>query len=360
MSLAKGRHLAQVRSEQDTDLIPLPGLLLDWYDIHARDLPWRVGPAERANGVRPDPYRVWLAEIMLQQTTIPHGTRYFLEFTRRWPSVDALAAAENDDVMAAWAGLGYYARARNLLKCAMIVAERGGFPETEAELRKLPGIGPYTAGAIAALAFDQRAAAVDGNVDRVFARLLAMKGDWKTEKKRLADIVRMLVPADRPAEFAEALMDLGATICTPKKPNCLICPLSSLCAGRAEGAPELYPIKPKKAAQPLRRGHVYVAISGDRILLERRPDTGLLGGMLGLPTSDWPKGGKRPATNFPLDADWQEIGEVRHVFTHFALELTVWRCEGKRQTKSEKWMPISDVDGLPSVFAKAFKLAARG
>jgi len=359
MSLAKGRHLAQETAHQHAELTALPGLLLDWYERHARDLPWRIGPADRAKGVRPDPYRVWLAEIMLQQTTIPHGTRYFLEFTRRWPNVAALAAAETEDVMAAWAGLGYYARARNLLKCARIVAEQGGFPETETELRKLPGIGPYTAGAIAALAFDQQAAAVDGNVDRVFARLLALKGEWKAEKKRLAEIVRGLVPADRPAEFAEALMDLGATVCTPKQPNCLICPLSDLCAARAEGTPERYPIKPAKAAQPLRQGHVYVLIDGSDILLERRPETGLLGGMLGLPTSDWPKSCDRPAAAYPAKADWREIGEVRHVFTHFALELIVWRADISGERPSGEWRKRRDTDGLPTVFAKAFKLAAR-
>ena len=221
------------------------------------------------------------------------------------------------------------------------------------DLRKLPGIGPYTAGAVAALAFGQRAAAVDGNVDRVFARLMALNGDWKQEKERLKQVVEALVPADRPAEFAEALMDLGATICTPKSPNCLICPLRELCAGLKEGAPEQYPIKPKKTPKPTRSGHVYVLLGSDRtVLTERRPAKGLLGGMLGLPTSAWD--GELSAPKFPSEGNWQEIGEVRHVFTHFALTLKVWRAHMEHAVTT----PIPEAaDGLPSVFAKALKLA---
>lgn len=326
--------------------------LLDWYAASARHLPWRIGPAERARGVKPDPYRVWLAEIMLQQTTVPHATRYYLAFTQRWPKIEDLAAAKDEDVMAAWAGLGYYARARNLLKCAREVAALGAWPDTVVGLRKLPGIGPYTAGAVAALAFGRRAAAVDGNVDRVFARLMALKGEWKAEKERLKTQVERLVPADRPAEFAEALMDLGATVCTPKSPNCLLCVLRPMCAAHAEGAPERYPIKPKKIPKPTRFGHVYVLFGEERsVLTERRPDKGLLGGMLGLPTSDWTD--SMPSTDFPHEGNWEDAGEVRHVFTHFALTLNVWRAE-----TSEPLTPAATAaDGLPSVFAKALKLA---
>ena len=328
--------------------------LLDWYEGSARDLPWRIGPKDRARGVKPDPYRVWLAEIMLQQTTVPHATRYYLAFTKRWPTVEQLAAAEDADVMAAWAGLGYYARARNLLKCARAVTDLGAWPDTVAELRKLPGIGPYTAGAVGALAFGRRAAAVDGNVDRVFARLMALKGEWKQEKERLKTVVEALVPGDRPAEFAEALMDLGATLCTPKSPNCLLCPLADLCEARREGDPGRYPIKPKKAAKPDRQGHVFVELGADRsVHTERRPDRGLLGGMMGLPTSDW--GAERGAPDFPSQGNWQEVGDVRHVFTHFSLSLTVWRKEAVGEA-----FPITvkaAADGLPSVFAKALKLA---
>tara|TARA_R110000787_G_scaffold14647_8_gene45065 strand:- start:6483 stop:7526 length:1044 start_codon:yes stop_codon:yes gene_type:complete len=334
----------------------LPARLLAWYDQHARDLPWRVSPAERALGKRPDPYRIWLSEIMLQQTTIPHGTPYFHAFTQRWPTVEALANSRDEEVMTAWAGLGYYARARNLLKCAREIVALGGFPETEKALVKLPGIGPYTAGAIAAIAFDEQAAAVDGNVDRVFARLLALKGEWAEEKKVIAAEVQAIVPSKRPGEFAEALMDLGATVCTPTRPNCLICPLADMCAARAEGEPETYPRKPAKAATKVRHGVAYVLLEGDEIMLVRRPDKGLLGGMLALPGTEWPKTGM-PGEAPPVEADWETIGEVRHVFTHFALILTVKRARLKAKRPDGVWTPIRDVEGLPSVFAKAFRLA---
>ncbi|KCZ59645.1 A/G-specific adenine glycosylase [Hyphomonas chukchiensis] len=334
----------------------LPARLLAWYDKHARDLPWRVSPADRALGKRPDPYRIWLSEIMLQQTTIPHGTPYFHAFTQRWPTVEALANSRDEEVMTAWAGLGYYARARNLLKCAREVVALGGFPETEKTLVKLPGIGPYTAGAIAAIAFDQQAAAVDGNVDRVFARLLALKGEWAEEKKVIAAEVRALVPEKRPGVFAEALMDLGATICTPTRPNCLICPLADMCAARAEGEPDTYPRKPAKAATKVRHGVAYVLLEGDEVMLVRRPDKGLLGGMLALPGTEWPKSGM-PDEAPPVEANWETIGEVRHVFTHFALILTVKQARLTAKRPDGVWTPIRDVEGLPSVFAKAFLLA---
>ncbi len=309
----------------------------------------------------PDPYRVWLAEIMLQQTTVPHAAGYFEAFTRRWPGVEALAAAEDGDVMAAWAGLGYYARARNLLKCAREVTAMGDWPRTEAGLRKLPGIGPYTAGAIAALAFGERAPAVDGNVDRVFARLLAAKGAWKEEKARIAGTVRELVPEDRPGEFAEALMDLGATVCTPKRPNCLICPVRAWCAGHAEGAPEQYPLKPAKAAKPKRTGKVFVAFRDGDVLVERRPDKGLLGGMLGLPTTAWVETGASVSPGWTVgEGKGEVIGEVRHVFTHFELRLDVLRMELGQAPEGYHWHDVETVaDALPSVFRKALKLVVR-
>lgn len=339
----------------------LNAVLLAWYSHSARDLPWRIGPAERAAGVRPDPYKVWLSEVMLQQTTIPHATRYWLEFTARWPRVEDLAAAADEDVMAAWAGLGYYARARNLLKCAREVARLGGFPQTRETLQALPGIGPYTSGAIAAIAFDRRAAAVDGNVERVMARLLAAKGDWAEEKLRIRELVEALVPEDRPGEFAEAMMDLGATVCTPKSPNCLICPLSELCAARAEGAPERYPVKPKRAAKPKRKGAALILVSCGEVKLIRRPDRGLLGGMLALPTTEW--GGAAGNAHALCKAEGgdpaslTELGEVRHVFTHFELTLTVWQAESSAPSGDGDWRRPADVAGLPSVFAKAFRLA---
>lgn len=325
--------------------------LLAWFDRNARSLPWRA-----PIGVRRDPYRVWLAEIMLQQTTVPHAAPYFEAFTRRWPTVEALAAAKDEDVMQAWAGLGYYARARNLLKCAREVAALGAFPETEEGLRALSGIGPYTAGAIAAIAFGQRAAAVDGNVDRVFARLMALKGEWADEKKRIAAAVKALVPEARPGDFAEALMDLGATVCTPKAPNCGICPLTEDCAARREAAPERYPVKPAKAVKPVRYGAAYVLRRGEMVWLVRRPPSGLLGGMLGLPGTEWRE--EREEARAPMPADWVHLGEVRHVFTHFALRLDVYEARATRVRLPEGyWAAAEELAGLPTVFAKAAALA---
>lgn len=341
-------------SDEKLRLAAVPAKLLAWYAQNARELPWRIGPKERSSGITPDPYRVWLAEIMLQQTTVPHAARYYQLFTTRWPSVSALAGAQDADVMAAWAGLGYYARARNLLKCARHIKARGGWPQTAAELEKLPGIGPYTAGAVAALAFGEASPAVDGNVERVFSRLLAAKGPWPQEKKKIRALVASLVPADAPAEFAEGLMDLGATVCLPKQPNCALCPLSDVCAGQAEGSPEDYPIKPKKAASPHRRGHVFIVSDGKgQVLTERRPDKGLLGGMLGLPTTEWlAESGE--AVPFPFEGNWRNAGEVRHVFTHFSLALTVWQADGSGQGV---WTPKQDaLAALPTVFSKALKL----
>ena len=342
-------------------LTSLPDRLLAWYDDAARDLPWRVGPAARARGERPDPYRVWLSEIMLQQTTIAHATRYFEEFTRRWPTVDALAAAPDEEVMHAWAGLGYYARARNLLKCAREVSERGGFPQTSSQLLSLPGIGPYTSGAVAAIAFGERAAAVDGNVERVMARILAADGDWNEVKTRIRETVAELVPDERPGEFAEALMDLGATVCTPKSPNCLLCPLSELCRARAEGTPARYPIKPKRTAKPVRKGAALVLVKGDDVKLVRRPPRGLLGGMLALPTTEWREAAEPDAESLAAEhgatpGSLNELGEVRHVFTHFELHLSVWRADAATLSSGD-WAPLADADGLPSVFAKALALA---
>ncbi len=332
--------------------------LLDWYAVRARDLPWRVGPGARAAGRRPDPYHVWLSEIMLQQTTIPHATRYFHAFIARWPHVEDLAAAEDGEVMSAWAGLGYYARARNLLKCARAVAARGAFPDTVEGLRALPGVGPYTAGAVAALAFDRPAAAVDGNVERVFSRLMALDMDWAQAKRKIAGTVAALVPRDQPGAFAEALMDLGATVCTPRRPDCRACPLEPLCAAHAQGQPERYPIKPAKRARPVRRGTAFVLVSGDAVLLERRPDKGLLGGMLGLPTTPWTTTPSTdPTRHAPAAARWEARGQVRHVFTHFALDLDVWRGTPTGPRPEGLWYPIQDAIGLPSLFAKALRLA---
>jgi A/G-specific adenine glycosylase len=328
--------------------------LLTWYDANARGLPWRVGPAERAAGERPDPYRVWLSEIMLQQTTVPHATPYFLTFTRRWPTVVDLARAEDGDVMAAWAGLGYYARARNLLACARAVAdEHGGvFPDTEEGLRELPGVGAYTAAAVAAIAFDRPANVVDGNVERVVSRLFAVEEplpDAKPELKRLAGA---LVTDQRPGDWAQALMDHGATLCRPKAPLCDRCPLSAWCEALTTGAPDRYPLKRAKADRPRRYGVAYLLTRGDEIALVRRPPRGLLGGMLALPTSEWRGSVLTDEEAFaaaPARADWREAGEIEHVFTHFALRLRVLRAEGA----ADGVIWTRDLSALPSVFLKA-------
>jgi len=323
--------------------------LLDWYDRQARTLTWRIGPADRRAGVRPDPYRVWLSEVMLQQTTTAHAAPYFETFTRRWPTASALAAAEDDAVMAAWAGLGYYARARNLLACARAVADQHGgvFPNTESDLRALPGVGAYTAAAVAAIAFDQAANVVDGNVERVMSRLYAVEAPLPAAKPELARLAGSLVTGDRPGDWAQALMDLGATVCTPKSPRCLICPLAADCAALATGAPETYPRKTAKAERPHRFGLAFVSRRGDQVALVRRPPKGLLGGMLALPTSEWT--GRPPV----LPAGWADAGAIEHVFTHFSLTLQVVVAENPA-LEEVVWLPIDEARAaLPTVFRKA-------
>ena len=263
--------------------------LLAWYDAHHRDLPWRVTPAEFARGGRPLPYHVWLSEIMLQQTTVEAVKPYFSAFLAKWPDVQALAATPVEDVMRAWAGLGYYSRARNLKACANLVAALpGGFPDTEEELRALPGIGAYTAAAIAAIAFDRRAAVVDGNVERVTARLFDIRTPLPDAKREIRAAVEALVPGKRPGDFAQAMMDLGATICTPKRPRCMLCPLRGDCRALASGDPELLPLRAPKAERPKRAGVAYVATTADgAILMRTRPEKGLLGGMTEVPNAGW-------------------------------------------------------------------------
>ncbi len=299
--------------------------LMSWYDTHARDLPWRVGPRALAEGVRPDPYAVWLSEVMLQQTTVAAVRDYFYRFTTRWPKVEDLAAADDADVMAEWAGLGYYARARNLLKCARVVASQlgGRFPETEKGLLKLPGIGPYTAAAIASIAFDQLAPVLDGNIERVLSRFFAVTTPLPASKPELRNLAARLTPTKRPGCHAQALMDLGATICTPKSPACGICPLMQDCEGRREGIAADLPAKTPKKAKPIRYGMAYLVRRADgALLLETRPPSGLLGGMLGWPGSDWTENEPTPAP--PLTAIWHDPKlEVRHTFTHFHLRLSI-------------------------------------
>lgn len=336
---------------------------MDWYDGHARALPWRVPPDQARRGALPDPYRVWLSEVMLQQTTVAAVRGYFAAFTRRWPDVRALAGAEDAEVMAEWAGLGYYARARNLLKCARVVAaDHGGvFPDTVDGLRALPGIGPYTAAAIAAIAFDRPAVVVDGNVERVMARLFDEHTPLPAAKPLLTARAAELTPTERPGCHAQAVMDLGATICTPRNPACGICPLAQDCAARLAGTAPLLPRKSPKAVKPVRVGVAFIARRSDGAwLLETRPDKGLLGGMLGWPCSDWAV--ELPPVHPPLDADWQDLpGEVRHTFTHFHLRLSLQAAEVGMEADpaAGRFIAASDFrpGDLPTVMRKAFDLA---
>ncbi|MEM1129054.1 MAG: A/G-specific adenine glycosylase [Pseudomonadota bacterium] len=342
---------------------PCPQTLLEWYDRHARDLPWRVGPRDGAVGVRPDPYHVWLSEIMLQQTTVAAVKSYFETFTTRWPQLEAHAAAPDADVMSAWAGLGYYARARNLLKCArLLVAEHGGrFPDTRDALLKLPGIGPYTAAAIAAIACDRPATVVDGNVERVMARIFSVTAPLPGAKKTLADLAATLTPDHRPGDYAQAVMDLGATICTPRNPACGICPWRTPCRARMEGLAGALPIKSAKAPKQVRHGLLYILRRDDGAwLLETRPANGLLGGMLGWPGSAWVEDSPLPAP--PIAADWADIpGEVRHTFTHFHLRLALRGAQVRIDAEPDcgVFIPSEAFDpaALPTVMRKAYALA---
>lgn len=340
-------------------------ILLDWYDFHARKMPWRVSPKDRKAGIVPDPYHVWMSEIMLQQTTVAAVRAYFLKFTEQWPTVFDLAAAKDDDVMAAWAGLGYYARARNLLKCARRVAHNlgGVFPKQETELRDLPGIGHYTAAAIAAIAFDQSANVVDGNVERVMARYHAIKAPLPGSKPVLKDLAASMLPKARFGDYAQGLMDLGATICTPKNPACGICPWMQGCKARGEGLEKTLPAKVAKAVKPTRYGICFVILRKDgAVLLERRPEQGLLGGMYGWPGTEWGKA--RPPTAPPFPSDWHTVSEdVHHTFTHFHLKLRVLKTV---VSLDFNWSPGKffekdqfNPDDLPTVMRKVWALAYR-
>lgn len=339
-----------------------------WYRRQGRALPWRIGPKQRDEGVRPDPYLVWLSEVMLQQTTIPHATPYFDAFRVRWPTVKALAEASWEDVSAAWAGLGYYSRARNLHACAKAVAALSGFPQDAKGLRELPGIGPYTSAAIASIAFDERIAPVDGNIERVVSRVWAIPSDgteagWRAAKAVIAGKAQELTDAlpleARAGDLAQALMDLGATVCTPRNPNCSICPLWDFCEARMQGEQEKYPVKAEKKATPTRFGSAFVLTRGDYVMLVRRPPSGLLGGMMMPPTSAWSETkAADQLAEAPGAFEWRYVGEVRHVFTHFALTLHVWTAEAGSRAKVEgEWL---DKDGAlaatPTVGRKAVAL----
>lgn len=316
-------------------------------------MPWRIPPEDRKAGVLPDPYRVWLSEVMLQQTTVAAVRDYFLRFTKLWPDVFALAAAKDEDVMAEWAGLGYYARARNLLKCAREVAARGGFPKNYAGLLELPGIGPYTAAAVASIAFNEAATVVDGNVERVISRMFHIETPLPLSRPEISTLAANLTPKERPGDYAQAVMDLGATICTPKSPACAICPWIEPCQSRALGDQASLPRKVPKPDKPTRQGQIWALLTPQGWLVERRAPKGLLGGMIGLPGDDWDgKGGDAPA-----DLPWQEIGEIRHTFTHFHLVLRVYTAKAAANPSRGEIIPDFNPDSLPTVFRKAFDLA---
>ena len=348
--------------------LPVPGRhtaqpLLRWYDCEARVLPWRTRRG------KPDPYRVWLSEVMLQQTTVKAVIPYYAAFLARWPTVESLAASDLDDVLAAWAGLGYYSRARNLHKCARIVAERhaGCFPDTEVGLAALPGIGPYTAAAIAAIAFGRQATPVDGNIERVVARLFALEQPLPASKPALRKLAREVTPARRAGDHAQAMMDLGATICTPKQPACGRCPVRTDCRAQALGIAASLPRRAAKPERPVRTGSAFVALRDDGyVLLRRRPEKGLLGGMLEVPSSPWDAepGAQAPGADAaPLSGNWREVpGVVVHTFTHFRLEMSVYRLlvarrhhkSGRGAAGDFRWVARGDLDrvALPSVMRK--------
>jgi A/G-specific adenine glycosylase len=333
-------------------------LLLAHYDVHARDLPWRKKPGQG----RADAYHVWLSEIMLQQTTVAAVGPYFRKFTERWPDFASLAAAEDSDVMAAWAGLGYYARARNLIKCARVIAEeyQARLPKTETELLRLPGIGPYTAAAIAAIAFGQRAVVVDANVERVVSRVFAISTPLPQAKPLIREATEAITPDDRSGDFAQAMMDLGAGICSVKSPSCLLCPITEHCHALRLGSPENYPVKRAKKAKPSRLGTVYWIERESKVWLVRREGKGMLAGMRALPSDSWNARVDGDGVA-PFSDDWRELdARVGHVFTHFSLELkiavTAWPDDATDPGEGE-WWPVKSLDkaGLPTLFNKAVK-----
>ena len=348
------------------DATELSARLLAWYDRERRRLPWRPAP-----GVAADPYAVWISEVMLQQTTVAAVSPYFERFLARWPRLADLAAADLDDVLHAWQGLGYYSRARNLHACARrVVAEHEGrFPASEEGLRALPGIGAYTAAAIAAIAFGQQATPVDGNVIRVLARLYAVVEPLPRARSRIEDLAKALTPARRPGDFAQAVMDLGATVCRPRQPNCPACPWHDACAARAQGQAEVFPVRPPATVKPLRRGVAFWLVRADgAVLLRRRPERGLLGGMMEVPSTPW------RAEPWPLaealalapvaGASWQALpGLVRHTFTHFTLELAVIAARvGAMAAAAGLWTQPQDfaAQALPTVMKKVVRLARAG
>jgi A/G-specific adenine glycosylase len=348
----------------ETQIKEMRDALLRWYDQSGRTLPWRVRPEDRARGLRPDPYAVWLSEIMLQQTTVPHGTPYWLKFMQLYPTISDLAAASLDEVLTHWAGLGYYARARNLHKCANIIAAdyAGLFPDTKAELLTLPGIGDYTASTIAAICFDEPTTIVDGNVERVMARLHRLQTRLPKAKPEIKALAGRLSDPDRPGDYGQAVMDLGATLCTPRSLSCSQCPWAEFCKAHAHGDQVDYPKKQPKKALPKRYGTAFVIRKADSVWLRRRDEAGLLGGMMEVPTTDWL--GTKPDFDPPISAEWtQNASPVRHVFTHFELRLDIYKARLETTPELDgHWVRVDALDqqALPSLFKKVLKAARVG
>lgn len=352
--------------------MPLPSAadLLTWYDRHARTLPWRTGPDQSKLNGRTPAYRVWLSEVMLQQTVVKAAIPYFLAFTARWPDVAALAAASDEDILNAWAGLGYYSRARKLIECARaVVRDHGGvFPANEAALLTLPGIGPYTAAAIAAIAFDLPATVVDGNVERVISRIFAIEEALPAAKASIRENAALLTPQHRAGDYAQAMMDLGASLCSPKRPSCVLCPWQASCAALKRGDMESFPRKAPKVERPLRRGAAFWITCADAVLLRRRPPSGLLGGMVEIPGTVWREDFSLDdaAREAPLHSNWQMLdGLVRHIFTHFALEVRVFTASLPAGTPAPEgfwWQPIDSLGqaGLPAVMKKIASVGSGG
>ena len=339
--------------------------LLYWYEINARAMPWRIPPHDHAQGIRADPYHVWLSEVMLQQTQVATVKDYFLKFISKWPTVFDLARSDLEGVLKAWAGLGYYSRARNLKKCAdLVVAEyNGSFPQTFEELKTLPGIGDYTASAIASIAFDQPVAVLDGNVERVMSRHQRIEAYFPEAKRETKAMLALILDQKKPGEFAQATMDLGATICTPKRPACSLCPVNEDCLGFRNGDAELFPYKKPKTKKPTRRGAAFVMTNTKgEIFLCKRENTGLLASMTQVPTTDWNsrQNGSFDTTQAPIKADWRNAGIAKHTFTHFHLELIIWTAnEVSELPNNGWWCPVEQLseEALPTVMKKVIEKA---
>lgn len=349
---------------------PDSGELLRWYDRHARVLPWRINPERRKKGEIPDPYKVWLSEIMLQQTTVATVKSYYHKFTTRWPTLADLAKADREDILKAWAGLGYYSRARNLKTCAELIMDthNGVFPSTITDLKALPGIGDYTSSALASIAFDKPETVVDGNVERVIARLFAIEEPLPKAKTTIKQKAQQLTPKSRPGDYAQAMMDLGATICTPKRPACPLCVWKKSCAAFETGNQESFPRKAPKLAKPTRYGMAFVAVRQDgHVLLRKRPDKGLLGGMSEIPGTDWSENKPlNPYDAAPYEGEWpHNCGTIKHTFTHFHLEIIVVKTtfhDDQPAAENCWWAKNEDIphEALPTVMKKIIEAALPG